>query len=81
MSLSHIEWSPIRKRPGQKHKSSPNSQHLHCLEWLGDLLKLSIYIRQVITRPALREYIQKNHPQTLEFFESLLSQGEPKAAG
>jgi len=49
-------------------------------QYVGDLLKLSIYVRQVVTRPALRDYLEKNHPEALQFFESLLAQSETKAA-
>jgi hypothetical protein len=50
-------------------------------QYVGDLLKLSIYVRQIVTCPALRDYLRKNHPQDLEFFESLLKQSEVKVAG
>mgnify|MGYP000879471230 CR=1 FL=1 len=50
-------------------------------QYVGDLLKLCIYVRQVVTRPTLRDYLEKNHSQALQFFESLLAQTEGKAAG
>ena len=50
-------------------------------QYVGDLLKLSIHVRQIITRPALRNHLQKSHPDTLAFFESLLAQSEGKAVG
>jgi ParB-like chromosome segregation protein Spo0J len=50
-------------------------------QYVGDLLKLSIYVRQIITRPALRNHMQKAHADTLTFFESLLAQSEGKAVG
>ena len=49
-------------------------------QYVGDLLKLAIYVRQIVTRPALRDYLEKNHPQDLQFFESVLAQSEGKAA-
>jgi hypothetical protein len=49
-------------------------------QYVGDLLKLSIYVRQIVTNPALHGYLKKNHPQYLEFFESLLALSEGKAA-
>jgi len=50
-------------------------------QYVGDLLKLAIYVRQIITRPALSEYLQQNHPETFRFFESVLAESEGKAAG
>ncbi len=50
-------------------------------QYVGDLLKLSIYVRQIVTRPALRNYLEKHHADTLQFFESLLAQSEGKATG
>ena len=50
-------------------------------QYVGDLLKLAIYVRQVVTCPALRSHLEKHHPQELAFFESLLAQSEGKAAG
>ena len=49
-------------------------------QYVSDLLKLSIHIRQIITRPALRDYLAKYHAETLKFFESVLAQSEGKAA-
>jgi len=48
---------------------------------VADLLKLVIHIRQIVTRPELREYLAGHHPQDLEFFESVLAESEGKAAG
>lgn len=50
-------------------------------QYVGDLLKLSIYVRQIVTRPLLQEYLKKHHSETLKFFESLLAQSEAKATG
>jgi ParB-like chromosome segregation protein Spo0J len=49
-------------------------------QYVGDLLKLSIYVRQIITRSALREYLRREHPDALKFFDSLLDQAEGKEA-
>jgi len=50
-------------------------------QYVGDLLKLAIYVRQILTRPRLREYLQMHHPHALKFFESVLAESEGKAAG
>ena len=50
-------------------------------QYVGDLLKLSIYVRQIVTRPPLNAYLEKDHAETLKFFEQLLAQSEGKAAG
>jgi ParB-like chromosome segregation protein Spo0J len=50
-------------------------------QYVGDLLKLAIYIRQIVTRPALRDYLAGHHPEALQFFESVLAESEGKAAG
>ena len=48
-------------------------------QYVGDLLKLSIFVRQIVTRPALREHLEQNHPQALAFFDELLAQSADKA--
>ena len=50
-------------------------------QYVGDLLKLAIYVRQIVTCPELREYLAKHHPEDLQFFESVLAESEGKAAG
>jgi len=50
-------------------------------QYVGDLLKLAIYVRQVVTRPELRDHLAEHHPEDLEFFESVLAQSEGKAVG
>ena len=50
-------------------------------QYVGDLLKLAIYVRQIVTRPDLREHLAREHPQELQFFESVLAESEGKAAG
>lgn len=49
-------------------------------QYVGDLLKLTIYVRQIVTSPQLREHLQSHHPDALKFFDGLLAQGEGKAA-
>jgi hypothetical protein len=50
-------------------------------EYVADLLKLAIHIRQIVTRPELRDYLGQHHPEDLAFFESVLAESEGKAAG
>ncbi len=50
-------------------------------QYVGDLLKLAIYVRQIVTRPELREYLAAHHPKALMFFDSVLAESESKAAG
>lgn len=50
-------------------------------QYVGDLLKLSIYVRQIVTCPALRNHLEQHRPEDLKFFESILAQSEGKAAG
>ena len=49
-------------------------------QYAGDLVKLSIYVRQIVTEPTLRDYLQTHRPADLEFFDKLLAQGEGKVA-
>ena len=42
-------------------------------QYVADLLKLTIHIRQIVTRPELHEYLAEHHPGDLEFFESVLA--------
>lgn len=49
-------------------------------QYVGDLLKLSIYVRQIVTNPDLRAHLERHHPEHLKFFESLLAQSEGKVA-
>ena len=49
-------------------------------QYVADLLKLAIYIRQIVTRPELREYLAEHHPEDLDFFEAVLAHSEGKAA-
>ena len=50
-------------------------------QYVGDLLKLAIYVRQIVTRPELRDYLAEHHPEDVQFFESVLAESEGKAAG
>ena len=50
-------------------------------QYVGDLLKLAIYVRQIVSRPELRDHLATNHPDDLRFFESMLAESEGKAAG
>jgi hypothetical protein len=37
-------------------------------------------VRQIVTRPELRDYMEKRHPDALNFFESVMAESEGKAA-
>jgi hypothetical protein len=50
-------------------------------QYVGDLLKLAIHVRQIVTRPELKDYLAEHHPEDLQFFESVLAETEGKAAG
>lgn len=50
-------------------------------QYVGDLLKLAIHVRQIVTRPELHEYLGEHHPEDLQFFESVLAESEAKAVG
>lgn len=50
-------------------------------QYVEDSLRLAIYVRQIITRPVLRDYLRRNHPGELEFLESIVSQGGDGASG
>jgi ParB-like chromosome segregation protein Spo0J len=49
-------------------------------QYVGDLLKLAIYVRQIVTRRELRDYLATQHPDDLQLFESVLAESEGKAA-
>jgi len=40
---------------------------------VADLLKPAIYIRQILTRPELREHLAEHHPRDLGLFETVLA--------
>ncbi len=50
-------------------------------QYVGDLLKLAIYVRQIVSRPELRDYMAEHHAEDLKFFESVLAESEGKAVG
>ncbi len=49
-------------------------------KYAGDLLKLAIYVRQILTRPALCAYLAVNDPDALSMFESVVKESEGRAA-
>jgi ParB-like chromosome segregation protein Spo0J len=50
-------------------------------QYVGDLLKLAIYVRQMVSRPDLQKYLSDHHPDDLQFFESILAESQGKAVG
>jgi len=50
-------------------------------QYVGDLLKLAIYVRQILTRPELHDHLAARHAEDLRFFESVLAETEGKAVG
>jgi len=50
-------------------------------QYVGDLLKLTIYVRQLLTRPNIHEHLRAQHAHALEFLESILADSEGKAVG
>jgi hypothetical protein len=50
-------------------------------QYVGDLLKLAIYIRQIVTCPELRDHLAAHHPEELAFFESVIATGEGRIGG
>lgn len=50
-------------------------------QYVGDLLKLAIYVRQIVSRTEMRDYLAQHHPEDLKFFESVLAESEGKAVG
>lgn len=49
-------------------------------QYAGDLLKLAIYVRQLLTRPAIRAHLTAKYPEVLELFESLSKESEGRSA-
>ncbi len=49
-------------------------------QYVGDLLKLAIYVRQIVSKPELHSHMAQHHPEALTFFESTLAETEGKAA-
>ena len=50
-------------------------------QYVADLLKLAIYVRQIVTKPELREYLAEHHADALDIFDRVLAESEGKAAG
>jgi predicted RNA-binding protein with RPS1 domain len=50
-------------------------------QYVGDLLKLTIYARQVINRSNLLEYLDANYPEAVRLFNEVLAESEGKEAG
>jgi len=50
-------------------------------QYVADLLKLVIYVRQIVNRPALLEYLEAHRPETVRMFNEVLAESEGKAAG
>ena len=50
-------------------------------QYVGDLLKLSIHVRQIVNRAELRDYLSEHYPEDLAFFESILAESEAKGVG
>lgn len=50
-------------------------------QYVGDLLKLAIYVRQIVSRPELRDYLAQHHRDELSMFESILAESEGRATG
>ncbi len=48
-------------------------------QYVGDLLKLAVYVRQVLTRPKLRAHLERQHPDMLQLFETVVAESEGKA--
>jgi ParB-like chromosome segregation protein Spo0J len=50
-------------------------------QYVGDLLKLAIHVRQIVSREDLRGHLAEHHPAELQFLQSVLTESEGKAAG
>lgn len=50
-------------------------------QYVGDLLKLAIYIRQIVTHPELKAYLAEHHAEEMRMFEATLAESEGKNAG
>lgn len=50
-------------------------------QYVADLLKLVIYVRQIINRPALLEYLETHRPDAVRMFNEVMAESEGKAAG
>ncbi len=45
-------------------------------KYMADILKLSIYIRQIVNHPVLQKYLEQNHPEPLQLFRAVLLESE-----
>jgi len=50
-------------------------------QYVADLLKLSIYVRRIVTCPGLATYLKARHPDILERFQEILFESEGKEPG
>jgi len=50
-------------------------------QYVADLLKLAIYVRQIVNRPELHDHLLQHHTEDLAFFEAVLAESEGKAVG
>jgi ParB family transcriptional regulator, chromosome partitioning protein len=48
-------------------------------QYVGDLLKLTIYVRQILGKAQLRDHLRAKHAETLRLFESIVEDNEGKA--
>ncbi len=49
-------------------------------QYVADLLKLAIYVRQILTRPSLHAHLASNYPEAFALFESVQKENEEKVA-
>lgn len=82
--------NPWNRRKGGKHdllqKLQAAERHYDFYsaqyrQYTGDLLKLAIHVRQILTRVALRDYLSERHAETLELFREILDASEGRVAG
>ncbi len=81
-----------KKRPGKKKQELEKRQALverleaaekqHDFyttlyrQYSADLLKMSLYVRKVITTPGIREYLEQNHPSALSEMGSIVMEAQ-----
>ena len=61
----------------EKHE---NFYNLVYRQYVGDLLKLAIYVRQFLNRPPIRKFLQANHVEIFSLFEGVVQESEGKSA-
>jgi len=49
-------------------------------QYVGDLLKLAVYARQILTRAKLRKHLAEKYPDALKLFEGVVEESEGKVA-